>query len=100
MWERSTIRRVSQPPDRSREELPTDVLPRLRPRRYGEDRAAGELEVLHHRVVARHRRLQWDEVPAGVADVGDEEEPGVETAEGVGTVDEVVAASQHPGAVV
>ena len=35
-----------------------------------------------------------------VADVGDEEQPGVQPADRVGAVDEVVAAPQHPGAAV
>jgi len=43
---------------RSGEQRLADVLPRLRPGGYGEDRRAGELEVLHHRVVARHLGLQ------------------------------------------
>src|SRR4051794_34309551 len=79
----------------SGEECLADVLARLHAGRYGEDRRAGELEVLHDRVVARHLGLQRDEVRARVADVGDEEQPRVQTAEGVRAVDEVVAPPEH-----
>src|SRR3954464_10816093 len=85
---------------RAAEQGLADVLTRLRPGRDGEDRGAGEPEVLHHRVVARHPGLQRDEVRTGVADERDEEEAGVEPSERVGAVDEVVPAPQHPYAVV
>src|SRR3954454_14650414 len=85
---------------RSGEERLAHVLPLARAGRNGEDRRARELEVLHHRVARRHRVLQRDEVSGGVADERDEEEPGVEAAERVGAVDEVVAAAQHPHAAV
>ena len=61
-----------------------DVLPRGHAGRYGEQGLTGEPEVLHQRVAIRHRPLQRDEVRARVAQVGDEEQPGVAAGEYVG----------------
>ena len=65
-----------------------------------EERRAGVLEVLAQPVAESEFHLDRDEVGARVADVGEEEQPGVQPAQAVAAVDEVVAAAQHPGAAV
>ena len=71
-----------------------------RPREDGEQRGAGVLEVLHQRVARRDMPAASGRSGSGSRDVGDEEQPGVEAAEVVVAVGEVVAAAQHPHAAV
>ncbi len=65
----------------------------------GEQRRAGVLDVFGH-AVPGNRVLHRDVVGSRVADVGQEEQPGVEATQAGTAVDEVVATTQHLDAVV
>jgi hypothetical protein len=82
------------------EEALTDVAAVAHAGWDGEQCGAGVLDVLVECVVAGEVGLQRDEVLVGIAGVGDEEQPGVEVAESVGPVGEVVATAQDAASVI
>jgi len=85
---------------RSLEELLADEFSRSSTRRDREQAGAGVLEVLLHRVHPRDAGLERHVLLDGVAHVGDEEQAGVEAAEVIVAVGEVVAAAQDLDSVV
>ena len=80
------------------EERLSPVAARANPGRAGEDRGPGVLDVLVEGVLRCERPLHGHELRPGVPAEGDEEQPGVEVADAVGAVGEVVAAAQQPDA--
>src|SRR4051794_8110560 len=91
---RRYVTRPCHPPVSALDQRLPPVGPVAQPRRDREHRRTGVLDVLHHLVVAGQRALHGHELAVGIAHERHEEQAGVEVAQPVAAVDEVVAAAQ------